>query len=190
VLKQISNPHDLLVEKLAKLEAAEQTVSQLVPKLEQSVSEHSLKDIISLFRKQSTQRISRIGEAKGQLKVQVESEISSAFEGLVEEVNSFLNYQTKGALNDLGLLPYFQKMLGYLVTDYSYVTNLAYVNKIDSKVQQLFKQSYSQLQDLSKQTSSTAEEILKKLQSERGKSQNQKKEQKKSQEKKEQKKRR
>ena len=152
---------DQYLQFLAQIKSAESRFNEVLPLFNNAISDKKLKNTVQQFITDSSKRLDNFKRMESISGLPIETIAHGGFYGLCQEVETVIKKRSKDANIDLLLISQLQKLISYIITDYSYAGNLAYQYKISLSAVRIISDSFSQIQDFNKELSLIAVKMIK-----------------------------
>lgn len=149
----MKNLEDLFRHELKDLYSAETQLLEAFPRLQQNATDEKLKAAFDAHQKETQEHKKRIEEVCKELNMDPNGEKCKAMEGLIKELNHFLEQDTEKDVKDAGLVAEAQRIEHYEISGYGttvrYAKELGYKD-IASKLHKTLEEEFKTDEKLTK----------------------------------------
>ena len=149
----MKNLEDLFKHELKDLYSAETQLLEAFPRLQKNATDEKLKKAFDEHLKETQQHKKRIEEVCEELNMDPKGEKCKAMEGLIKELDHFLEQDTEKDVKDAGLVAEAQRIEHYEISGYGttirYAKELGY-KEIASKLHKTLEEEFSADEKLTK----------------------------------------
>lgn len=154
------NLHQLFIDELSDTYSACRQIVKALPKFINLASYPELKETLSKNLKETEKQVSSIEKVFTNLKIPTKEMMSEGMRGLIAEANSFVDGKAPSPTLDAAIISGLQKVKHFEIAAYNTLCNFAKQLKLDSKSQDLLRETWNEINSAEKKLTKIAEGSL------------------------------